>query len=92
MLTKKEKKALDLLLRMNGANTFMEFIHDDILLKRVKMMGVNPYRLMRKVSIERGLEMRQKTKGNRQTQFAKLTCNIMREEQLAHGVRALGVS
>ena len=63
MLTKKEKKALDLLLRMNGANTFMEFIHDDILLKRVKMMGVNPYRLMRKVSIERGLEMCQKAIG-----------------------------
>lgn len=63
MLTKKEKKALDLLLRMNGANTFMEFIHDDILLKRVKMMGVNPYRLMHKVSIERGLEMCQKAIG-----------------------------
>ena len=63
MLTKKEKKALDLLLRMNGANTFMEFIHDDILFKRVKMMGVNPYRLMRKVSIERGLETQQKVIG-----------------------------
>lgn len=63
MLTKKEKKALDLLLRMNGANTFMELIHDDILLKRVKMMGVSPYRLMRKVSIERSLEMCQKAIG-----------------------------
>lgn len=63
MLTKKEKKALDLLLRMNGANNFIEFIHDDILLKRVKMMGVNPYRLMRKVSIERGLEMCQNVMG-----------------------------
>lgn len=52
MLTKKEKKALDLLLRIKGSKNFLEFIHDDILLKRVKMMGVNPYRLMHKVTIE----------------------------------------
>mgnify|MGYP007068176887 FL=1 len=64
MLTKKEKKALDLLLRMKGSKNFLGFIHDDMLLKRVRMMGVNPYRLMRKVAIERGLEMCQKAIDN----------------------------
>lgn len=56
MLTKKEKKALELLLKLKGSRNFLEFIHDDILLRRVKMMGVNPYRLMRKLVIERGME------------------------------------
>ena len=52
MLTKKEKKALDLLLRMKGSRNFIEFVYDSILLNRVKMMGLSPYALMHKVAIK----------------------------------------
>lgn len=52
MLTKKEKKALDLLLRMKGSRNFIEFVYDSILLNRVKMMGLSPYALMHKVVIK----------------------------------------
>lgn len=52
MLTKKEKKALDLLLRMKGSRNFIEFVYDSILLNRVKMMGLSPYALMHKMAIK----------------------------------------
>ena len=52
MLTKKEKKAFDLLLRMKGSRNFIEFVYDSILLNHVKMMGLSPYALMHKVAIK----------------------------------------
>ena len=52
MLTKKEKKALDLLLRMRGSRNFIEFVYDSILLNHVKMMGLSPYALMHKMAIK----------------------------------------
>ena len=53
MLTKKEKKALDLLLRMKGSRNFIEFVYYSILLNHVKMMGLSPYALMHKVAIKK---------------------------------------